>query len=321
MIRSVSLAGGQAKRHLVVGLGEALFDCFPHSVVLGGAPVNVAVHAAAMLADHGGRAATATRVGRDDLGSRFVSELSERGLETAYVQSDSTRSTGRVHVSLNGSGDARYDFEADAAWDALEMTADWRRLAEDCTAVAFGTLGQRSADSAATIAAFLSYASRALRLFDVNLRGDFYSAETIRRSMGLATAVKLNDAELDEVYRLLSPSGGASTADDRARAILSEFRLDWLALTRGAAGVVLYTPEKRLVQAPPLRWDPDPDADTVGAGDACCAGLLVGSVLGLPPEQALWLGAAAGSFVASRHGATPELPAEVCQFQKAAATP
>ena len=39
----------------VVGIGEALFDCFPEGALLGGAPVNLALHADQLLRQVGGR--------------------------------------------------------------------------------------------------------------------------------------------------------------------------------------------------------------------------------------------------------------------------
>ena len=39
----------------IVGLGEALFDVFPDRQILGGAPLNVAVHAHQLASALGGR--------------------------------------------------------------------------------------------------------------------------------------------------------------------------------------------------------------------------------------------------------------------------
>lgn len=298
---------------LLIGLGESLFDCLPDSMKLGGAPVNLAVHADALLKAQGGGALPATRVGADDLGERYVGELRDRGLSTTGVQTDDAHPTGRVLVELDASGHATYDFEANVAWDYLEMTPHWSRLAQRASAVAFGTLAQRSPQSRETIMGFLAEAQNAIKLFDVNLRGDFYSADVLRDSLEVADAVKLNEEELDKVHDLLGlPSPSGQDVESRIRALSSTFSLDWLALTRGAEGTLLFFRDQTW-ETEPARFDAGahPNADTVGAGDACCASLITGMLLGWPPERTLTLANRVGAFVASQPGATPRLPDEL----------
>ena len=74
----------------IVGLGEALFDVFPHGKVLGGAPLNVAVQAHQLLAPAGGQGVVVSRVGRDDLGQALTRTMTERGMCCDRVQTDST---------------------------------------------------------------------------------------------------------------------------------------------------------------------------------------------------------------------------------------
>lgn len=288
-----------------MGLGEVLFDCFPQREVLGGAPINLAVHANALLGRVGGQAVPATRVGNDDRGGRIRDALAARSIDTAYVQSDSQRSTGTVQVNLNDTGNASYVFAADTAWDAIDFSKQWQQLASSCQAVCFGTLAQRSDHSRGTIHQFLKLATSTLRLFDVNLRQQFYTAELVKESLNLATAMKLSDDELNVVCELLNVKTGS--ADDQAHTLAERFELDWLALTRGKLGTTLYSKGQKHV-GEPVPAKPNPNADTVGAGDACCAGLAVGALLGWQPERALVLANTLGAYVASHSGATPELP-------------
>ncbi len=261
---------------LVVGLGEALFDCFPDREALGGAPINMAVHADALLRPLGGQGVPATRVGEDERGKRFFRELDSRGLDTNYVQVDPQRPTGTVTVTLDEAGDASYVFAADVAWDACEDSPGWRSLAESCHAVCFGTLARRCPPSRQAVESFLRAASGAIRLFDVNFRQDFYSAPIVENSLRLATAAKLNRDELTEVCGLLGlAEASGADKDAQAHALVGAFDLDWLALSQGADGTAIYAGGgKHLGKPAPI--DKDDDADSVGAGDACCAGLLVG---------------------------------------------
>jgi fructokinase len=300
----------------VVGLGEALFDVFPDRRVLGGAPLNVAVHAHQLLKAVGGRGVVASRVGNDELGKQLIAELSRRGMTANYVQTDEERPTGQVFVTFDG---ARHSFEIakDSAWDALQVESSMAELAADCDAVCFGTLGQRSATARAAIGEFLNSAGAAVRLFDVNLRQHYFDAEVIRESCQAATAVKLNDEELPVVARLLGLEEAAETPDEaitlQADRLRRAFDLEFVALTRGEHGTVLFTESGRF-EAEPVRYPTDRNADSVGAGDACAAGLLVGRLLGWPAERQIWLANRAGAFVASVAGATPDLPDEVLEM-------
>ncbi|MEO0588656.1 MAG: PfkB family carbohydrate kinase, partial [Planctomycetota bacterium] len=91
-------------RFTVVGLGEALFDVFGTEQRLGGAPLNVAVHANALAAPHGGRAVCVSRVGQDPLGDQLLATLADRQLATAVILTDPDRPTGRVFVTTDAHG-------------------------------------------------------------------------------------------------------------------------------------------------------------------------------------------------------------------------
>ncbi|MGL4512371.1 MAG: PfkB family carbohydrate kinase [Lacipirellulaceae bacterium] len=299
---------------LVVGLGEALFDCFPGGDVLGGAPVNVAVHTDALLQSIGGRAVPATRVGRDPLGARFARELAERGVSTEHTQHDPGLPTGRVAVAINSAGHASYTFDSPSAWDAIDFDEPMRRLAARCDAVAFGTLAQRGPRSRDAIRSFLGAAKQAFRLFDLNLRQSYYSAEVVDTSLRLASAAKLNDDELHAVGALLGlDTLPAHDFDGAVHELVARYGLEWVALTRGAAGTTIYMNGAKVVGRP-ASYAVELGADSVGAGDACCAGLLCGKLLGWPLDRTLRVANVLGAFVASRPGATPALPPELLRL-------
>ncbi len=54
--------------------------------------------------------------------------------------------------------------------------------------------------------------------------------------------------------------------------------------------------------------------DTVGAGDAFMAGLMVGLTRGTDPRRVLENACRLGAYVASHYGATPLLPTELTQL-------
>ena len=287
---------------LVVGLGEALYDCFPDREVLGGAPINVVVHASAFLP---GGAVPATRVGDDDLGRRFLSQMAERGISSDHVQIDPIRPTGRVRVAVDPDGEPSYTFDDHSAWDAIEFDHSMQELAARCSAVTFGTLAQRESQSRDSMRSFLGSAPQSLRLLDVNLRQGFYSAEVLDASLELASAVKLNRDEVRVIADLLNLEDEAELVD--------RYNLNWLALTRGHEGTLLLR-DGQWREGEAAAVEPEPNVDQVGAGDACCAGLIYGMLQEWSESKTLTLANAMGAWVASRQGATPPLPPEILRL-------
>lgn len=300
---------------IVIGLGEALFDVFPDRSILGGAPLNVAVQSHQLLAPGGGQGVPVSRIGRDDLGQRLQQELSDRGVPLQGLQMDPDHPTGTVNVTLAGN-EPHYEIVEGVAWDYLAWTDELEQLADGCQAVTFGTLAQRSEPARSTIQKFVMRARQSLRLFDVNLRQEYYDAELLRRGCDLATVVKLNEHELPLVHKALGlphiPDAieGEIRVDRLVQDMMAGFMLDAVALTRGARGTVLYQSGQK-VEGEAVQYSQAENADSVGAGDACSAGLIVGLLAERPTQEVVDLANHLGAYVASQSGATPQLPPEL----------
>jgi fructokinase len=306
----------EAVQFTIVGLGESLFDIFADRQVLGGAPLNVALHAQQLGAPRGGAGVVVSRVGQDVLGRRVEEELRQRGVSCDYLQSDPDRDTGRVYVSFDAAGQPDYDIVQDAAWEWLQFDPDLEDQARRCEAVCFGSLAQRNSQARNTIYRFLDAANkRAVRMFDVNLRQNYYDRGILRRSMQFANVAKLNDEELPIIAAQLGAGSASDDADSRVGLLIRQFDLSVLVLTRGEAGTVLYTATEKH-DGEPVHYEPAQDADPVGAGDACAAAILLGMVLRWPMDRILNLANHAGAFVASQPGATPTLPQAILDMTK-----
>jgi fructokinase len=291
--------------HLILGIGELLWDILPEGPRLGGAPANFGV----MTGRLGNHSAILSRIGRDDLGREAVHRLDPLPADTSYLQIDPLHETGSVTVSFND-GQPSFTIHQPAAWDSMELSDDWIKLAERADAICFGSLAQRSIESRQTIQTLAAQtSSRCIRIFDVNLRAPFYSSEIIQESLELATVFKMNDAEVPLVLSLLGmpPEDDATVESLRksAERLLMEFpTLNLVAITCGGLGSLLVTREE---------WHQHPGfpvkvVDTIGAGDAFTAAithyLLRGAELPVLNEA----GNRWGSWVASRSGAMPPLP-------------
>ncbi len=293
----------------IVGIGEALWDLLPQGAALGGATLNAALHAHQLAVRVGGRGVVVSRVGQDGRGDQVVSELEQRGMTTWYLQRDPDRPTGIVYVDVDAGGEPSFDIVRDVAWDWMQYDPDLDDLAHSTDAVCFGSLAQRVGESRSTIYRFLNDARRAIKLFDVNLRQDYYDQRVIRRSCELASIVKMNESELPVVVGLLGMdiSAGEDDHDATVRRLMERYHVNHVALTRGERGTLLYTAEGRYEGTVPT-YERAEHADSVGAGDACTAGLLYGMVRRWPLERTLELANHLGAYVASQPGAVPVMP-------------
>lgn len=281
---------------ITVGLGEVLWDLLPNGKVLGGAPANFA-YMSSVLGDQG---IVASRIGDDQLGHEAYKVLRELGLNTAYVQHDDQHGTGTAEVSIDSDGQPTYIIREPVAWDFLQWTPAWEELSRLANIICFGSLGQRSATSAATVDRFLRIAEgNALRIFDVNLRQSFYDDDVLNRSIQHADIVKLNNQELPRVAAVLGVQSG--DVEEMAEWLLKEFDLKLVCITLGAQGSLLVSKNQK-VSHPGFKVKV---ADTVGAGDAFTACLAHDYVRGKSLEEISEAANRFASWVASQVGAMP----------------
>ena len=285
-----------SKRHIVVGLGELLWDLLPTGKQLGGAPANFA-YITSLLGDNG---IPASRLGQDALGAAAIRRLGELALPTEFIQKDTDHPTGTVQVEVDGAGQPRFEISGSVAWDFLDWTPQWQTLAHQADAVCFGSLAQRSEHSRATVRKFVLASGRnAVRVFDVNLRQSFYTEQVLAESMKLATIVKLNHEELPRIMRLFELEHHRE--EDSARRLLSLHDLKLVCVTRGNGGSLLISAGE-CSEHPGFRVKV---ADTVGAGDAFTAGIVHGYLRGTSLAQINENANRVGAWVASQSGATP----------------
>jgi|SRR5579862_4644025 len=282
----------------VLGLGEVLWDLLPTGPQLGGAPTNFAYHASIL----GARAMVVTRVGNDDLGRAALDRFKGMRLPTESVQVDPSRPTGTVTVTLNEKGVAQYVFADDSAWDDLAVTDSAVAAASAVHAVCFGTLGQRTERSRKVIQHLVAAApAGALKVFDVNLRLNFYSRDVIEQSMRLANVLKINDEELRVLTSMFSLQGNVR---QRIEWFAYSFGFKTVVLTRGADGSLIHH-DGRWSEMPPR---PIRVLDTVGAGDAFAAGLAMGLLNGMELGELHHVAAEMARYVCSQCGGTPSMP-------------
>ena len=284
----------------VIGLGEVLWDVLPEGKKLGGAPANFAYH----VSQFGYDTMAVSAVGHDVLGDETLEALNEKQLNFCMPRVDYP--TGTVQVTLDDEGVPTYVIREGVAWDNIPFTAELEDLAHHTSAVCFGSLAQRSPESRATIQAFLkALPENALKIFDINLRQNFYTRDLLVESMKACNILKINDEELLVLGHLLEISG--LDMQNNCWLLLGKFDLDALVLTCGVNGSYVFTKGNVSYQETPKVEV----ADTVGAGDSFTAAFVAGWLSRKPIEEIPRAAVETSAFVCTSHGAMPVLPEHI----------
>ena len=292
----------------VIGIGEALFDCLPEGRKLGGAPANFAYH----VSQFGLNGCAVSAIGDDELGREIIDKFN--AVQLKHILPVVEQPTGTVKVTLDDKGVPQYEICLGVAWDNIPLTNEMLEIAHQAQAVCFGSLAQRSERSRETIQAFLdAMPADALRVFDINLRQSWYTAEVIAESLSRANILKINDEELDVVATMLL---GEPTLPDKliaedaertrrvCRELIVRYNLDMLILTCGAIGSYVFTESQESYVATPKVQV----ADTVGAGDSFTATFVAQLLLGKSIREAHQKAVQVSAFVCTQNGAMPVLP-------------
>ena len=288
------------KKKYCVGLGEILFDVLPTGSQLGGAPANFAYHAG----QHGLPSVAVSAIGNDVLGTQALRLLDEKQLKHVLPVVDYP--TGTVQVELDKDGVPTYDIKQNVAWDNILFTHDIREVAIGCGAVCWGSLAQRNTVSRDTIYRFLDYTPMdCLKIFDINLRQNFYTKEVICESLKHCNVLKINDEELVTIGRMFGYPG--LDIENKCWLILGKYDLDMLVLTCGVNGSYVFTPGNLSFQETPKVEV----ADTVGAGDSFTGTFCACILKGMSVPEAHKRAVEVSAYVCTQQGAMPEIPQEL----------
>lgn len=297
------MADDATRKPLVIGLGEVLWDVFPDGKRLGGAPANFAYHASRQ----GCEGVVVSAVGNDAYGREIEALFAERKISSALAEVDAP--TGTVNISLDAAGVPAYVFAENCAWDNLPFSAQTEALARRASAVCFGSLAQRGEKSRESVRRFLDCVpAGALRVFDMNLRQDFFTEKVILDSFARCTILKINEDEFPLAAALIGAQG--ASREEFFSAFFGKFPSARIViLTLGKAGSLVVSRGGGRSRVPA---DPNVKvADTVGAGDSFTAGFVSALLFGASLETAHRHAAALADFVCSRAGAMPEIPASL----------
>ena len=296
--------------------GEILWDCLPSGRHAGGAPFNVACH----LVQLGVSASLLSAVGQDPLGDEILEVARDKGVNVQFVSRARVGlPTGTVVATVDALGNATYELVQPVAWDEITFSPEVFEAVAKAGALIFGSLATRSPYNLEQLDRLLAVKGP-LKFFDVNLRPPFADPERIVQRAIHADVIKLNHDEVGQIASWLrtgqatpNPPGNAEAVAEACAALAEATNTPRICVTMAAAGAALWD-RGTLVCAPAPKVVVK---DTVGAGDAFMAGLMVGLTGGTASQTVLETACRLGAFVASHDGATPLLPPEMIQLFRA----
>lgn len=279
---------------MIICIGEIVWDIFGAKKALGGAPLNVAYH----LNEMGLDVQFISRVGQDEYGREAIQRIKNLDLSLDSMQHDAKYQTGKVLVHLNNDNEPSFEIISPAAWDFIDRAQISLHQGTPFHLV-FGTLAQRAAKSRETIRSLIPLAETVF--YDVNLRPPYTTPDLVLDSLPLANVAKMNENELAAIQGWSDLPPG--NMEEMAKSLLNKFRLDVLAVTLGKEGAILVCRDGVYKH----KGFPATIADTVGAGDAFFAALISGILQKHAWQECLVQANKRGAYVASLHGAIPDL--------------
>lgn len=274
--------------------GELLWDQFADgSRTLGGAPFNVAWH----LQGFGLQPVLISRVGSDVLGNEALAKIESWGMDLRGVQIDARRQTGAVRVELN-QGQPDFDIVADQAFDYIDAIAALNALEGVSASLLYhGSLVARAGTSREALAK-LRQSSRLPVFVDVNLRAPWWDHALLWQVLRGARWVKMSRDELRDVNE--EPRLREASLPDLAKAVRSQFDFELLIASQGGQGTYFVSAnDSHWVAATAVEHL----SDTVGAGDALSAVVILGLQRGWSRTLMQQRAAEFAGYLCSVHGA------------------
>ncbi|PJJ79831.1 carbohydrate kinase family protein [Mucilaginibacter auburnensis] len=286
----------------ILCFGEVLWDAFGDGKQPGGATMNVAFH----LMQQGAPVCFMSSVGNDKPGSELLEFLKDNYLYNPLIQRHKNLPTCQVTVELDDKQQATYVIPQPVSWDQIHPDKKLTERAAKAAAIVFGSLICRSDVSKNTLLNLLSD-TKAMKVFDVNLRHPHYDTTTIETLAAHADVVKMNE---EEANLLLSRTKG--DLKDKITEFHSKYHVNTICVTRGDKGAIVWHDHVFYEH----EGYPVKVVDTVGAGDAFLATFVKGLLDKLPMADILKRACAVGAFVAGKRGANPRYVEGVAELME-----
>lgn len=283
--------------------GVGLEDVTSFAKSLGGSPTNVAVAAARL----GNRSAVLTKVGDDAFGRYVRRALTEFGVDARFVGTDPALRTPLAFCEIHPPDHFPLLFYREPSAPDLQLRADELPLEDVRSARILWTTGTGLSAEPSREATLTALRTRreadpdALIVHDLDHRPMFWAdpadaGEQARAALSYASVAVGNREEVAVAVGTTDPHAAADALLDLGVRIAI--------VKQGPDGVLVATREGRHA-IPPV---PVAVVNGLGAGDAFGGALCHGLLAGWPPERAVALANAAGSFVAGQLACADAMP-------------
>lgn len=276
----------------VLSVGEALVDFISTEAVhkveqadgfrpyLGGSVTNLAANVAQL----GGRAAVAARVGDDPFGRFVRREMKQRGILTDYLRTDAATHTTLAFITRSA---ATADFVIYRGSDARLSPEDVPQAAVERARVVHTSafaLSQESSRTAVLGALRRARVRGCLISLDPNYHPNLWdasrpAAEVLAEACRHVDVVKPSRVDCQRLF-------GADLSTTGCVRRFHDWGVKRVVLTQGAQGISIYE-EGQLIR---VRSREVPVTDATGAGDAFWAGFLVATLDGHSLYEAVLFG-------------------------------
>lgn len=275
--------------------GEVLWDIYPDSKFIGGAPLNFAAH----FAKCGGESYLCTAIGSDSLASETLCAAEGLCVNTKYI-STSAKPTGRCIVTLDESGAPSYKLLADTAYDDIQ-SPDLE--GEAFSALYFGTLALRGESNFNRLKKIVENNNFGEIFVDVNIRKPHISEKVLNYALNSATILKLSDEELPFVLQLCGMEK-LSASEAAKRLCNASAKLKTVIVTLGEKGALAY--DKKTESIAECAAQKVSAVSAVGAGDSFSAAFLSEYLRGKTIGSCLEFASKISGIVVSHKEAVPD---------------
>ncbi|MBQ3002499.1 MAG: carbohydrate kinase [Clostridia bacterium] len=286
----------------VLSFGEILWDLFPESKVIGGAPFNFAAHLAKLGAD----VSFVSAVGADELGDEAIACMESLGIKSDCTTRHPLYKTGYCKVTLQD-GTPSYDLAWNVAYDHIPVPA---ALPEKVDALYCGTLACRASESLLNLLFLMSNVEAKEVFFDVNIRGNDWSPLLIMALLAQTTILKFSREEAPALASAFGLPTDGDVCTELCKMICENYPdLKQILVTLDKDGAFVFD-----TKTGQRTYAPKPQnkvVSTVGAGDSFSACYVYNYLEGCDIATCLARASALSDYVVTQLGAVPEYTDEL----------
>lgn len=267
---------------------------------LGGASFNLAWHLHHLMP---GRVDFVARIGKDPAGNYIQEALRSHGFPTQYIVQDPNHPTSVVSIMLSEKGIPHYRKPVQLLAAAFLSPEDFGLVdMSQYTLLTFDSNLMTQTRRRQTLFDLLTTNSNIPVFWDMNYRGGEWDTDVLSSILNRTNYLKINHEELALLTTSILPVAAAGTLAQQLTTIANYFAsIKMIALTEGEKGAHLWH-DGRVIFKPST---PITAADTVGAGDAFSAMMIVGILNRWESTQILKKATDFAGAICQIHGAVP----------------